>query len=412
MGYVGLPLALEFSKDIQVLGYDINAELIQQLQAGQDPRGETPPSDFQDKKIEFTNEEKDLKNVAVFIVAVPTTITKLKSPDLRPLKGESEVIGRNLEDGAIVIFESTVYPGCTEEECIPILERASGKKHLTDFNVAYSPERINPGDTLHTLSNTVKIVSGDTEDCLNTVANLYEHIITAGVHRASNIKVAEAAKIVENTQRDLNIALMNELSIIFDHMDINTHEVLAAAGTKWNFLKFYPGLVGGHCIGVDSYYLTYKSEQLGYKPEIILTGRKVNENLSKHVVQRIINHFKAKDKKVSDSKILVMGVTFKENVKDIRNSKVLEVIQELQNYNASIEIYDPNVNEKELIEKYQLETIKELGNGYDCIIAAVSHREFLGIDEAKFKAISNHDAIFVDIKSKFKPIDGMTYWSL
>jgi len=412
MGYVGLPLALEFAKDIQVVGYDISQQLIDLLKSGTDPKGETPDADFKNKSLIFTIDESDLKNCSVFIVAVPTPITKLKSPDLRPLRAASEIIGRNIEVGATVIYESTVYPGCTEEDCIPILERESGLKHLKDFNVGYSPERINPGDKVHTLTNTIKIVSGDSDKSLDEIASLYEHIITAGVHRATSIKVAEAAKIIENTQRDLNIALMNELSIIFDHMNINTHEVIEAAGSKWNFLKFYPGLVGGHCIGVDPYYLTYKSEQLGYKPEIILAGRKVNDNLSKHVVKRVLNHFKSTGKQAAKSKVLVLGVTFKENVSDIRNSKVLEVIQELKHYNVQVDIYDPYVNQDELKEQYNLETSPEIGSEYNCIIAAVKHSEFMSLGPDRFKAISHTDAILIDIKSMYKKFEGMAYWSL
>lgn len=412
MGYVGLPIALEFGKDIEVVGFDINTELIATLSSGKDPKGETPDEEFQNRKISFTTNESDLKDISVFIVAVPTPITKLKSPDLRPLKSASQVIGRNLEKGATVIFESTVYPGCTEEDCVPILSRISGLEYLQEFNVAYSPERINPGDKVNTLTNTIKIVSGDTADCLSDVAELYEHVIQAGVHRAASIKVAEAAKIIENTQRDLNIALMNELSIIFDLMDINTHDVIEAAGTKWNFLKFYPGLVGGHCIGVDPYYLTYKSEQLGYKPEIILAGRKVNDNLSKHVVKRILNHFKSHNKIVGESKVLVLGVTFKENVSDIRNSKVIDVIQELQNYNVQVDIYDPYVDKKELSEKYNLETIEQIGDGYDGIIAAVKHDIFKEFTGDKFLSISKEEGILIDIKSMYSEFDKMTYWSL
>ncbi len=412
MGYVGLPLALEFSKDIQVVGFDINQSLISSLQKGKDPKSESDDEEFKNRSIVFTDDESELKEVSVFIVAVPTPITKLKSPDLRPLKSASAVIGRHIKKGSTVIYESTVYPGCTEEDCIPIIERESGLTHLIDFNVGYSPERINPGDKVHTLTNTIKIVSGDTADSLEDIAILYEHIINAGVHRAASIKVAEAAKIIENTQRDLNIALMNELSIIFDLMDINTQDVIAAAGTKWNFLKFYPGLVGGHCIGVDPYYLTYKAEQLGYKPEIILSGRKVNDNLSRHVVKRLLTHLKANSIQPSTSKVLVLGVTFKENVSDIRNSKVIEVIQELQNYNITVDIYDPCVDKEELKESYNLTPVQCIGKNYDGIIAAVKHEEFVLFDKAKFIEIANPDAILMDIKSMYKPFKELTYWSL
>jgi UDP-N-acetyl-D-galactosamine dehydrogenase len=412
MGYVGLPLALEFSKDIPVVGFDINEPLIASLQNGKDPRGESADDQFIDRRIVFTTDENALEGVSVFIVAVPTPITKLKSPDLRPLKSASATIGRHIEKGATVIYESTVYPGCTEEDCIPIIERESGLTHLSDFNVGYSPERINPGDKVHTLTNTIKIVSGDTDRSLNEIATLYEHIIVAGVHKAASIKVAEAAKIIENTQRDLNIALMNELSIIFDLMDINTQDVIAAAGTKWNFLKFYPGLVGGHCIGVDPYYLTYKAEQLGYKPEIILSGRKVNDNLSRHVVKRLLSHLKSNNIQPSRAKVLVLGVTFKENVSDIRNSKVIEVIQELQNYNITVDIYDPCVDKDELSETYSLSLVQGIGADYDGIIAAVKHEEFVLFDKAKFIEIASPNAILMDIKSMYKPFKELTYWSL
>ena len=412
MGYVGLPLALEFGKDLNVIGFDISEPLIATLKKGKDPKGETPDKDFQNRKITFTRDESMLKDISVYIVAVPTPITKLKSPDLRPLKSASSIIGRHMKKGAVVIYESTVYPGCTEEDCVPILERESGLKHLEDFNVGYSPERINPGDKVHTLTNTIKIVSGDTPKTGELIAQLYEHIIAAGVHRAPTIKVAEAAKIIENTQRDLNIALMNELSIIFDLMDINTQDVIAAAGTKWNFLKFYPGLVGGHCIGVDPYYLTYKSEQLGYKPEIILSGRKVNDNLSRHVVKRLLNHMKTHEIRPSNSRVLVLGVTFKENVSDIRNSKVIEVIQELQNYNIEVDIYDPCVDKEELMETYQLNTIYEIGQDYDGIIAAVKHDEFKSLDKKDFIRISNPKSILMDIKSMYEHFEELYYWSL
>ena len=412
MGYVGLPLALEFGKDLEVIGFDIDKPLITMLNQGKDPKGETPDEDFNNRHITFTNDESLLVNVSVYIVAVPTPITKLKSPDLRPLRSASSVIGRHLTKGNTVIYESTVYPGCTEEDCIPIIERESGLKHRADFNVGYSPERINPGDKVHTLTNTIKIVSGDTKAVGESIAELYEHIIEAGVHRAPTIKVAEAAKIIENTQRDLNIALMNELSIIFDLMDINTQDVIAAAGTKWNFLKFYPGLVGGHCIGVDPYYLTYKSEQLGYKPEIILSGRKVNDNLSRHVVRRLLNHLKANGLRPAISKVLVLGVTFKENVSDIRNSKVIEVIQELQNYNVTVDIYDPCVDKDELMQTYQLTTVESMGSEYDGIIAAVKHNEFMSLSKIDFIKMAKPEAILMDIKSMYEPFDELSYWSL
>ncbi len=412
MGYVGLPIALEFAKDINVVGFDINETLINNLRLGVDTKNESSKTDFINKKIQFTNEETDLKNIGVFIVTVPTPVTNLKSPDLRPLKLASKTIGERLEKNSIIIYESTVYPGCTEEDCLPILMENTELEYLQDFNIAYSPERINPGDKIHTLTNTIKVVSADTPSCLKKVSDLYKHIIKAGVHEAANIKVAEASKIIENTQRDLNIALMNELSIIFDLLNINTNDVIEAASTKWNFLKFYPGLVGGHCIGVDPYYLTYKAETLGYKPEIILAGRKVNDNLSKHIVKRILNHFKNENKTIGKTKILILGVTFKENVSDIRNSKVIEVIHELKNYNIQVEIYDPLVDVTQLSDTYNLSTINSINKNYDAIIAAVKHDEFLSFTNEYFLTISNPKAILIDIKSIYLGFEGMTYWSL
>jgi len=412
MGYVGLPLALELGKHFSVVGYDINKELIEALSQGKDPRGEVSESAFKDVDIKYTVDENELKNISVWIVAVPTPVTKLKSPDLRPLYKASDTVGRHLVPGSIVIYESTVYPGCTEEDCLKRLLKSSQLRYPDQFNIAYSPERINPGDTVHTLTNTVKIVSGDNSDTLEAVAQLYETIIEAGVHRAPTIKTAEAAKIIENTQRDLNIAFMNEISIIFDLMDINTHDVLEAAGTKWNFLKFYPGLVGGHCIGVDPYYLTFKSEELGYKPEIILAGRKVNDNLSKHVVKKILGHLSYHNVQRDRSRVLVLGITFKENVSDIRNSKVVDVVQELQNYNVAVDIYDPNVDQSELKEVYNLKGIEEIDSGYDCIIAAVKHTLFENYSEDYLVSLCNQNAILIDVKNMYSNIKKLEYWSL
>jgi len=413
MGYVGLPLALELGKHFSVVGYDIDQVLIDTLLQGKDPRGEVSDSAFDDTDIAFTLSESDLTNISIWVVAVPTPVTKLKSPDLRPLFSASDTVGRHLEPGSIVIYESTVYPGCTEEDCLRRLLKASQLTYPDQFNIAYSPERINPGDKVHILTNTIKIVSGDNPETLDTVAQLYETIIEPGVHRAPTIKTAEAAKIIENTQRDLNIAFMNEISIIFDLMGINTHDVISAAGTKWNFLKFYPGLVGGHCIGVDPYYLTYKSEELGYKPEIILAGRKVNDNLSKHVVKKILGHLSYHNVQRDMSRVLVLGITFKENVSDIRNSKVVDVVQELHNYNVQVDIYDPHVDQSELREVYDLESVNEVGSGYDCIIAAVKHDVFAKtLNEEKFIEICNDNALFIDIKGSYRNIKQLEYWSL
>ena len=412
MGYVGLPLALEFARHFSVVGYDVNVELIDNLKQGIDPRGEVADSAFANVDIQYTSNENDLKNISIWIVAVPTPITKLKSPDLRPLFSASDTIGRNLESGSLVIYESTVYPGCTEEDCLTRLLKSSSLSYPEDFNIAYSPERINPGDKVHTLTNTVKIVSGDTNESLASVTQLYETIIEAGVHPAPTIKTAEAAKIIENTQRDLNIAFMNEISIIFDLMDINTHDVLEAAGTKWNFLKFHPGLVGGHCIGVDPYYLTYKSEELGYKPEIILAGRKVNDNLSKHVVKKILGHLSYNNIQRDKARVLVLGITFKENVSDIRNSKVVDVVHELQNYNVAVDIYDPNVNQSELKEVHNLDAIEDFGTNYDCIIAAVKHSDFDSFTADQFNSMCNTDALFIDIKGSYRNKTQLEYWAL
>ncbi len=412
MGYVGLPLALELGKHYSIVGYDIDQSLIDSLLQGRDPRGEVKSTAFADVDITFTMSESDLTDISIWIVAVPTPVTKLKSPDLRPLLSASDTVGRHLEPGSIVIYESTVYPGCTEEDCLNRLLNISQLTYPDQFNIAYSPERINPGDKVHTLTNTIKIVSGDTPETLDTVAQLYESIIEPGVHRAPTIKTAEAAKIIENTQRDLNIAFMNEISIIFDLMDINTHDVIAAAGTKWNFLKFYPGLVGGHCIGVDPYYLTYKSEELGYKPEIILAGRKVNDNLSKYVVKKILGHLAYHKIQRDKSRVLVLGITFKENVSDIRNSKVVDVVQELQHYNVSVDIYDPHVDQSELKEVYNLESIQDIGSNYDCVIAAVKHAEFATLSEQDFLDICNEEALFIDIKGAYRHLSKIEYWSL
>jgi len=330
LGYVGLPIALEFAKHIDVIGFDIKEDRVELMRSGQDPSKEIESAEFANKSIEYTSNIEDLKEATFHIVAVPTPIDEHNLPDLTPLIKASESVGKILKKGDIVVFESTVYPGATEEDCIPVMEKASGLSYPQDFCVGYSPERINPGDKVHTLTNTVKIVSGDSPESLEIIAKTYELVIKAGVHRAPSIKVAEAAKIIENTQRDINIALMNELSIIFNRMGINTFDVLEAAGTKWNFLKFHPGLVGGHCIGVDPYYLVHKAQQFRYHPQIIRSGRFVNDSMGFYVAKQLVKKLIAAGKNVLDSRVLLMGVTFKENVSDIRNSKVVDVITELQ----------------------------------------------------------------------------------
>ncbi|MCH2177151.1 MAG: nucleotide sugar dehydrogenase, partial [Lentisphaeria bacterium] len=352
LGYVGLPIALEFAKKIKVVGFDINAERVDMMKNNVDPSEELSAADFEGSDIEFTANVEDLKKCDFYIVAVPTPIDDARLPDLNPLLGASQTVGQVISKGNYVVFESTVYPGCTEEDCIPVLEKASGLTWKTDFNVGYSPERINPGDKVNTLSSIVKVASGDTVESADIIAKVYELVVVAGVHRAETIKVAEAAKIVENTQRDVNIALINELSIIFNKLDINTYEVLEAAGTKWNFLNFRPGLVGGHCIGVDPYYLTHRAKQVGYHAKIINSGRYVNDSMGFYVGKQTVKMMIAQGKNPMESKVLVMGATFKEDVADIRNSKVVDIIRELESFSCNVEVVDPHADSNSLNEEY------------------------------------------------------------
>ena len=413
LGYVGLPIALEFARDISVIGFDINAERVEMMKNGIDPSNELEKEAFEGTDIEFTCNLEDLRDAQFYVVAVPTPVDKHKVPDLTPVVKASETIGKVLKKGDYVVYESTVYPGCTEEDCIPVLERESGLKFVDDFKVGYSPERINPGDKEHTIRKILKVVSGCDEESSEEIAKVYEIVVDAGVHKASCIKVAEAAKIIENTQRDLNIALMNELSKIFDKIGINTYEVLEAAGTKWNFLKFYPGLVGGHCIGVDPYYLTYKSIALGYKPEVILSGRRVNDSMGAYVAQRLVQQLIKAGKQAAKSKVLVMGATFKEDVSDIRNSKVVDVISELESFSVNVDVTDPYADKEELKHEYNLDLVDNIANDYDAVIIAVNHDKFLEKDESYFKSITNDNAIIVDIKGVFKDkIKDLAYWSL
>lgn len=413
LGYVGLPIALEFSKKIEVVGFDIKQDRVDLMKQGIDPSKELEKSDFDDCDIKFTCDMNDLKDASFHIVAVPTPINSHNLPDLNPLLGATKTVGKILKKGDVVVFESTVYPGCTEEDCVPILEEQSGLKVGIDFKVGYSPERINPGDKEHTLTKILKIVSGNDEEALNTVAQVYNSIIKAGIYKASTIKVAEAAKIIENTQRDVNIALMNELSLIFDRMDINTYEVLEAAGTKWNFLKFFPGLVGGHCIGVDPYYLTYKANSLGYHTKIIDGGRVINDSMGSYVAETTIKKLIKNGHKVNGAKVLIMGATFKENVSDIRNSKVADVYKELKSFSADVDVVDPHANSDELFKEYGYGLIPKITEKYEAIILAVNHKEYLQLDEDYFKSITKEGAIFIDIKGVFKEkINNMVYWSL
>jgi UDP-N-acetyl-D-galactosamine dehydrogenase len=413
LGYVGLPLALAFSEFYTVCGYDTDSSLIDTLDRGKDPNNELQDFDPHKEGLSFHKSIQDLRDCNIYLVTVPTPVTSLKSPDLRPLKAASKAIAGVLKKGDHVVYESTVYPGCTEEECIPVLEKFSALQSGKDFKVAYSPERINPGDRHHSLRNTVKLVGADDRETLEFVASLYERIVEAGVYRCSAIKVAEAAKIIENTQRDLNIALMNELSIIFDLMGINTLDVIEAASTKWNFMKFTPGLVGGHCISVDPYYLTYKSLELGYRPEIILSGRKVNDNLSKHIVRRTLKFLDHRIDPDRKSQVIIFGITFKENVFDIRNSKIIDVARELIEMNVDVDIYDPYADPEELYQNYQLRMVEKPSRDYDCVMVAVRHKEFEQLDEEYFESITGGNPVLIDIKSIYKDkIHGMRYWSL
>ena len=414
LGYVGLPIALEFAKRIQVIGFDINAGRIAQMQRSEDPSRELSAADFQNRDITFTSNIDDLKEATFFIVAVPTPIDDTNLPNLKPLLGASRTVGQVLKKGDYVVFESTVYPGCTEEDCIPILEEASGLKFRTDFMVGYSPERINPGDKEHTLQNVIKIVSGCCDESLDQIAQTYELVVAAGVHRATSIKVAEAAKIVENTQRDVNISLVNELSIIFNKLGINTYDVLEAAGTKWNFLKFYPGLVGGHCIGVDPYYLVHKAMQAGYHSKVINSGRYVNDSMGFYIGKQTAKKIIAQGKIIQEAHVLVMGATFKENVSDIRNSKVIDVISELKSFQINVDVIDPQADSSEMEHEYGVSLTTTLRSDYDAIILAVNHREYMTLDEAYFKTLlKDGKGIFVDVKGIYRnQIQDLTYWSL
>jgi len=413
LGYVGLPIALEFAKKISVIGFDINEKRIGQMQAGIDPSNELEASAFDGCDISFTNSIEKLREAKFFIVAVPTPVDEHNVPDLRAVCGASATIGKAIKGGDYVVFESTVYPGCTEEDCLPIVEKISGLSLGVDFKLGYSPERINPGDKEHTLQNVVKVVSGCDAESLDIIAKVYELVVTAGVHRASSIKVAEAAKIIENTQRDLNIALMNELSIIFDMMGINTYEVLEAAGTKWNFLKFFPGLVGGHCIGVDPYYLTYKASELGYDSKVILSGRSTNDGMAAYVAKKVLQHIIENNGNVKHSKVLVMGATFKENVSDIRNSKVADVVKELQSFSITVDVVDPYADTEELEHEYGFGLTKSPVNDYDAVIVAVSHKDYAGLDNAYFESITKPYGLVADLKGSFRHnVTGRAYWSL
>ena len=413
LGYVGLPIALEFAKKLSVIGFDINDDRIKLMRQGIDPSHELDKEAFEDCNIEFTSNLDVLQTAAFYIVAVPTPVDEHNVPDLRPVKKASETMGKVIKRGDYVVFESTVYPGCTEDDCLPIIEKLSGLKNIVDFKLGYSPERINPGDKEHTLSNIVKVVSGCDKESLEVIAKVYELVVDAGVHKVLSIKVAEAAKIIENTQRDLNIALMNELSIIFDKMGINTYEVLEAAGTKWNFLKFQPGLVGGHCIGVDPYYLTHKSKELGYDSQVILAGRAINDGMGGYVAKKILQHIIHNNGNVKNAKVLVMGATFKENVSDIRNSKIADVVKELQSYSLNVHVTDPHASSEQLTHEYGFGLTQELSNDYDAVIITVPHNDYKKLNDAEFAAVTKPHAIIADLKGIYRgKITSRTYWSL
>jgi len=413
LGYVGLPIALEFAKKIKVIGFDIRNDRLELMRKGIDPSNELTAEAFKKTDIVFTSDPKDLKEASFHIIAVPTPTNIYNLPDLGPVLRASETVGRILKKGDYVVYESTVYPGCTEEDCIPVLEKFSKLKCGKDFKVGFSPERINPGDTNHTLTKIVKVTSGCDPETAENIAKTYELIIKAGVYRASSIKVAESAKIIENTQRDINIAFMNELSLIFNRLGVNTFEVLEAAGTKWNFLKFYPGLVGGHCIGVDPYYLSYKAKALGYHPQMIDSGRFINDSMGRYIGKQTVKKIIAAGKNPTHSRVLIMGITFKEDVTDIRNSKVVDIIAELTEFNVTVDVIDAGAAAHEVKHEYGIELKKKPSGKYDAVILAVSHKEYLKLNEKWFTPLLNKDGIIVDVKGVLRgKIKNHTYWSL
>lgn len=399
LGYVGLPLAIELAKYFNVTGFDINEFRINTLVSGFDPTGETDTQVLKSSSLIYSSDPSVIKDADFIIIAVPTPIDEHKSPDLTPLYRSSETVGKNLKKGAIIVYESTVYPGVTEDECVPVLERFSGMKWKKDFFVGYSPERINPGDKVHTVSKITKIVSGDCEETLEKVAHVYGSAVKAGVYKASCIKVAEAAKVIENTQRDINIALMNELKIIFDKMNISTREVLQAASSKWNFLPFEPGLVGGHCIGVDPYYLAYKAEEIGHHPQIIMAGRRINDAMGRYFARELIKKMIHKKITIMNADVLILGITFKENVPDIRNSKVVDIIQELKDFGINIHVWDPVADPEEVKKEYGIDLVEDVQNKtFDSILLAVKHKQFLNLSRDGFNKLLSSDGLFYDIK--------------
>ncbi len=416
LGYVGLPLALEFAKKFRVIGFDINEERVQMMREGTDPSQELDREAFLNKDIVYTSNFEDLKQAHFHVVAVPTPIDEHNNPDLTPLYKSSETIGKILKPGDYVVFESTVYPGCTEEDCVPIMERLSGLKMGPDFKVGYSPERINPGDKEHTVEKILKVVSGNDPEAAEVVARVYGEVIVAGVFQASTIRVAEAAKVIENTQRDLNIAFMNELSLIFDRMGIDTNEVLEAAATKWNFLRFSPGLVGGHCIGVDPYYLLHKAKELGFTPQVITAGRRINDDMPGHIAKRLVQMLIQAGKNPGQCKVLVKGITFKENVADIRNSKVANLIRELMQFSVNVHLVDPHASPNEVAHEYKLTMADQPADNYDAVVVAVAHDAYKPLSPDYFKNLMNGAPLLIDIKGIYNRADmeqgGIGYWRL
>jgi UDP-N-acetyl-D-galactosamine dehydrogenase len=413
LGYVGLPIALAFAKKIKVIGFDTDDERINLLKQSVDPAGELAAGDFEKADILFTSDPHDLADAGFYIISVPTPVDDHNVPFLGHLFDASEIIGGVITHGNYVVYESTVYPGCTEEDCLPVIEMMSGLVMGRDFKYGYSPERINLGDKEHTLEKVVKVVSGNDDESLDQIAKLYELIIDAGVHRAPSVKVAEAAKIIENTQRDLNIALMNELSIIFNKMGLNTYEVLEAAGTKWNFLNFQPGLVGGHCIGVDPYYLTYKAAELGYNSKVILAGRVINDSMGTYVAKKILQHIIIHNGNVKQSRVLVMGATFKENVRDIRNSKTADLVKELKGYSISVEVVDPCANPVALEQEYGFSLTEKISGDYDAVVITVLHDQYKNFNQSFFTGILKPYGLLADLKGHYRDkIKDIPYWSL
>lgn len=403
LGYVGLPLAVEFGKKYRTIGFDLNSNRVDELNSGTDSTFEVSNAELREvHKLEFTTDAGAIADCNVFIVAVPTPIDAAKRPDFRPLEGASRTVAKALKKGDVVVFESTVYPGATEEVCVPLLEQGSGLKYNQDFFCGYSPERINPGDKLHRLPSIVKITSGSTPETALFVDNLYKSIITAGTFPASSIKVAEAAKVIENTQRDVNIALINELALIFEKLDISTQEVLAAARTKWNFLPFTPGLVGGHCIGVDPYYLTHKAQEVGYHPNMILAGRRLNDNMGNYIASTVIKKMVRKGIDIANSRILVLGLTFKENCPDLRNTRVIDIITEFAEYGISVDVYDPWVQSEEAFQEYQIKLVEHLQEDtYSGIVIAVAHQQFAEMTVGRLRKLCKNESVIYDVKSLF-----------